>query len=176
MREDAVEQGAEPLDFVGSVSLSDSVEDVAASMRETLELASGWADQVPSWIEALRLLRLRIDAAGLLVVSNGVVGNNNHRKLNPGEFGGFALVDVFAPLIFVNGADYRSRQMFTLAHELATCGWMPQACRTLTSVTSTRPDLWWRSAATRSRRSSSSRPMSFAPRGLTSLAERDDST
>jgi Zn-dependent peptidase ImmA (M78 family) len=119
MREEAVEQGAEPLSFVGSKTAGDPVEEVANSMRETLDLTSGWADQVPSWVEALRLLRLRMDTVGILVVANGVVGNNTHRKLDRDEFGGFALVDSYAPLIFVNGADYKGRQMFTLAHELA---------------------------------------------------------
>ena len=60
-----------------------------------------------------------MEDAGILVVLNGVVGNNSHRKLNPQKFQGFCLSDEVAPLIFVNAADFQTAQVFSLAHGLA---------------------------------------------------------
>lgn len=118
MREDLIEDGVAPLPFVGCCRDS-TLADAAAAMRKHLDLEAGWAARRSTWTDALRHLRERAEARGVLAAFNGVVGNNTHRRLDRTEFQGFALIDRYAPLIFVNGADFKAAQMFTLAHELA---------------------------------------------------------
>lgn len=119
MRDDLIGGGADPLPFVGAYSPTDSHIEIAAAMRDALDLPEGWAEARGSWREALSFLRNRLDEVGVLIVFNGVVGNNNTRILDPQEFLGFALVDEYAPLVFVNSAYYIAAQIFTLAHEVA---------------------------------------------------------
>jgi len=119
MRDWLIEDGAEPLSFVGSFTLHGEVKDVAGDMRAVLGIEDDWARHQRTWQDALRHLRQRIEDTGILITINGVVGNNTHRKLNPDEFRGFVFCDEYAPLIFINGADFTAAQMFTMAHELA---------------------------------------------------------
>ena len=119
MRDELIEYGAGPLGFVGACEPDSSPRQVAEAMGDTLRLASDWASRERSWTAALGSLRERVEIAGVLVVFNGIVGNDTHRKLNRDEFQGFALLDDYAPVVFVNSADFKAAQMFTLAHELA---------------------------------------------------------
>lgn len=119
VREYLIEQGQEPLSFVSATPLGADPIDVANAMRKTLNLTAGWARESATWKDALQFLRHAMDNSGIYVVMNGVVGNNTHRRLDPDEFRGFVLVDEYAPFVFVNSADAKAAQMFTLAHELA---------------------------------------------------------
>ena len=119
LREERMEAEAGPVGFVGTASLSSDPVAIGREMRRALGLVDGWAKRVPTWTAAVGELRNAVEALGVMAVINDIVGNNTHRKLDVNEFRGFALSDPHAPLIFVNGADAKSAQMFTLAHELA---------------------------------------------------------
>ena len=98
---------------------TNAIRSTASQVREHLGFGVSDRQRLSKWSEALSLFRQKVEDAGVLITINGVVGNNTQRKLDPEEFRGFALVDDLAPLIFVNGADTKSAQMFTVAHELA---------------------------------------------------------
>ncbi len=118
-REFAKTTGEPPLPFVNSATRSDDIVATADRIRTALGFSIEERRQIPSWVEARRRFIEQADDIGVLVMVNGVVGSNNRRKLNPAEFRGFALSDSHAPLVFINGTDTQSAQMFTLAHELA---------------------------------------------------------
>ncbi|MBI5480257.1 MAG: ImmA/IrrE family metallo-endopeptidase [Deltaproteobacteria bacterium] len=118
--------GEVPLPFVGSVSPNSDVVDTAASMRHALHFDVGERARARDWAQTLSSYIGRADDLGILVMCSGVVGSNNRRALDPDEFRGFAMADPMAPLVFINGADTKAAQMFTLAHELAHV-WLGQS-------------------------------------------------
>ena len=128
-----------PVPFVGSVRPGDDAVKVAEAMRQALDFDLEARRAMSTWTDALRCFIGQADSAGILVMVSGVVGSNNRRKLDPREFRGFALADELAPLVFINGADTKAAQMFTLAHELVHI-WIGQSALSDAGV-SVLPDL-----------------------------------
>jgi len=104
--------------FIGSLSLRTGVKTAAKAIRDTLGFDVDSRSKYSTWEDALREFIAQADQLGILVMRSGIVLNNTHRALDPDEFRGFAIVDDLAPLVFINGADTKAAQTFTLAHEL----------------------------------------------------------
>lgn len=111
--------GEDPVAWIGQGVVDADIVSSAEALGSLIGLDQLARQKVPTWAEVLRQLIVLLEDVGVLVMISGVVGSNSHRKLSPEEFRGFALVDTLAPVIFVNGADSKSAQMFTLVHELA---------------------------------------------------------
>ena len=122
MREYFSAQGYMPIAFVGSYQdkpmNGQTVIELGQELHELLGLDEGWAASCKDAGEALRVFKDRVEASGISVVINGVVDDNTHRPLDFTEFRGFVLSDPLAPIVFLNGRDYKTAQIFTLAHEL----------------------------------------------------------
>lgn len=114
----ARENGLPEPGFVGSATTRTSPMRIANQIRDLLGFNLTERGSFTSFEDALRGLIDRIEHIGVLVMVSGIVGANTHRTLNPEEFRGFALSDPLVPLIFVNGADTKAAQIFTMIHEL----------------------------------------------------------
>jgi Zn-dependent peptidase ImmA (M78 family)/transcriptional regulator with XRE-family HTH domain len=118
-REFAQDEGYKPLHFVGKYSLDSSRHKVAEDIRNELSIDDELRTEAHNSDEFLRLVMLRAEDIGVLVMRSGIVGANTHARLSVDEFRGFAISDQYAPVVFINGRDSTAAQTFTLAHELA---------------------------------------------------------
>jgi len=109
----------EPLPFVGKYKHKENIAEIVRDIRKTLGLVENWASQYETWEDSLNNLTQRIEDTGIIMVFNGIVENNTHRPIEVEECRGFVLVDELAPFMFVNNADGKAAQMFTIVHELA---------------------------------------------------------
>ncbi len=119
LREYLRDNGFEPLSFVGKFSNSQNVNEIVEDIRNTLGLKENWASNFKTWREALEHLTVKIEDSGIVMVFNGIVENNTHRPISVEECRGFVMTDELAPLMFINNADGKAAQMFTIVHELA---------------------------------------------------------
>jgi Zn-dependent peptidase ImmA (M78 family)/transcriptional regulator with XRE-family HTH domain len=117
-RDYATEEGRKPLSFVGRFNINSSYEKVAADIAGELGINTQFRAAASNWESFLTNFMANAEAAGILVIRSGVVASASQRPLSVKEFRGFVMSDPIAPLVFINGADSTSAQVFTLAHEL----------------------------------------------------------
>lgn len=117
-KQELTAEGTEPLPFVGRFNGAAPTQ-VAADIRTTLAINAAFRQQARSWEEFLTRFVQQAEAARIMVLRSSYAGSNTRRHLNVTEFRGFAISDRVAPLVFVNSADAKAAQIFTLAHELA---------------------------------------------------------
>lgn len=106
------------LSFVGTFK-NKELSEIVSALHDLLKLEQKWANSCSNHQMALNVLTERAEDIGMIVSFNSIVGNNSHRKIEIDECRGFALVNDYAPFIFINSGDSKAAQIFTFIHEMA---------------------------------------------------------
>lgn len=104
-------------DFETKIDNNSTVIEVAKLAKDSLGLKEEWYVRYSTYEKAYNFLREQLENVGILVMQNGIVGFDTHRKLELNEFRAFMLYDDYAPLIFINGTDSVAGKIFSLVHE-----------------------------------------------------------
>lgn len=115
-RDHIMQQFAEPNPILGRFDARSDADAIVKDMRTKLGVPEH--PTRGSWEDYYRDLVRRVEGCGILVMRQSDVGHHT-RPLSVEEFRGFAMVDSYAPLIFVNDADSPGARLFTLIHELS---------------------------------------------------------
>lgn len=110
-------QEHQPLAFVGRFNSRSKVREVVDDIRRILGVNPDIARL--DYDKYSRALIEAAETAGILVMRSGIALGNTHRKLEVGEFRGFAISNALAPVVFINSSDAPTARLFTLLHELA---------------------------------------------------------
>lgn len=119
MKEYRQDTGFDVLPLVGSLKGQDDPKLIAKAIRQDLELDITWYENCKTIADAFNHVRSMLEQCGVMVMLSGIVGKNTHRALSIDEFRAFAMVDEWAPLIFINSADSQGARLFSLCHEIA---------------------------------------------------------
>ena len=105
------EEDESKLDFVGRFTSDSAIADVAANIKEELEI-----DIAKNTDKAFKEWITKVENKGIFVSLASNV--HSHLLIDKDEVKGFAISDNLAPFIFINTADSKNSQLFTLVHEL----------------------------------------------------------
>ena len=101
--------GIDALSYVGGFSKHMDSRSLVHQAYSLLNIEAGWQIGIA---DPFTYIRERIEAIGVTVFVNGIVGSKTRRKLSVDE-----LIDSYAPIIFINGADSNHGRLFTIIHE-----------------------------------------------------------
>lgn len=118
-RDYLISEGIQPPDCVGTFNDTSDINECADIIRDLLDINTDWFSKYKSTEDSYRFIRKKISNSGTIVMMNGVVRNNTHRALDINEFRAFAMIDKYAPLIFINTNDSINGRLFSLIHEYA---------------------------------------------------------
>ncbi|NOY66371.1 MAG: ImmA/IrrE family metallo-endopeptidase [Gammaproteobacteria bacterium] len=119
IRETLIDEDEEiKLSFVGRNSIDQDVQHITQTLREVIKLDIEEFRECPTYGDAFKLLRDRVEEAGVFVLLQGNLGSY-HTDISVTTFRGFALSDDVAPFILINNRDAKSAWSFTLLHEMA---------------------------------------------------------
>jgi len=110
MREFLIEDGQEPLPFVGSASTGSDPVELAEAIRQTLSVTIEELRHCQSRDEAVNLWIHKAEQIGVYVFRDSSVASLEAR--------GFVVSDQYAPFVYINSSDAKVAQIFTLVHEL----------------------------------------------------------
>lgn len=119
MRDYRQELGFDTLPIVGCVKSVKDIDIIVDRIRKDLGLDHNWYENCRDARDAFNYIRERLNICGVVVMMKGVVGSNTHRALDVNEFRAFAMLDEWAPLIFINAVDSLGARIFSLLHEAA---------------------------------------------------------
>lgn len=117
MKEYRQDEGFDKNNYVASLKVSDSKNHIVEQIRKDLGLDIDWCTKCNDPRDAFNKIRELLVECNILVLMNGCVGQNTHRPLSLKEFRAFAMIDEFAPLIFINAKDTLTGRLFSLLHE-----------------------------------------------------------
>jgi Zn-dependent peptidase ImmA (M78 family) len=118
MRNYLIDLGNEKLPFVGICKNNTDSEEIANIIRGAAGLSLDWYTQSTDADNSFNIIRKYFENIGILIIKNGVVGQNNFRPLSIEEFRAFTLIDDYAPLVFINSRDSSNGKLFSLLHEI----------------------------------------------------------
>ncbi len=115
-RNTLIEQGMDKLSLIGSISLDSNVIETAKYIYKQFNFAT--IGKLSSSDELLKKYVGLIEEKNINVLISGHYKNFNRKPIEVREYRGFAMVDEYAPIIFINNNDTKEAQIFTLIHEL----------------------------------------------------------